>query len=75
MANETIMAGGKRSLDDVGITVEQILAAAQADEYIGFCVACGVEHYGVEPDARNYPCWDCGRFKVYGAEDLLVGIV
>ena len=55
--------------------VEQILAAAQADEYIGFCDACGAEHYGVEPDARNYPCWECGKFKVYGAEDLLIGIV
>jgi hypothetical protein len=74
MTSELIVAGDKRSLDDVGITVEQILAAAQADDYIGFCVACGAEHYGVEPDARKYPCQDCGKLSVYGAEDLLIGM-
>lgn len=38
----------------------------------GFCIACGHEHGGVEPDARKYPCESCGERKVYGAEELLL---
>lgn len=42
----------------------------------GFCVACGEEREGCEPDARRYPCDSCGRpDTVYGAEELLVMIV
>lgn len=37
----------------------------------GFCIKCGLECYGVEPDARKYPCESCGEFGVYGAEELL----
>lgn len=38
----------------------------------GFCVACGEEAYGVEPDARGYECECCGEMKVYGAEELMM---
>jgi hypothetical protein len=38
----------------------------------GFCVACGEEAEGVEPDARRYPCEACGQRSVYGAEELLI---
>ena len=42
----------------------------------GFCVACGAEVLGVEPDARNYACEDCGELTVYGLEELvLMGLV
>jgi predicted RNA-binding Zn-ribbon protein involved in translation (DUF1610 family) len=42
----------------------------------GFCVACGVEVLGVEPDARQYACEDCGEETVYGLEELvLMGLV
>jgi len=54
------------------ITLERILAAVEEDEQIGFCTACGAEHYGVEPDARGYGCENCGALSVYGAEELLV---
>lgn len=37
----------------------------------GFCVACGVDVDGVEPDAREYECECCGAKTVYGAEELL----
>jgi hypothetical protein len=57
------------------ITLEQIETALESDEYIGFCIACGAEHAGVEPDARRYPCDACGARKVYGAEELLLMIV
>ena len=38
----------------------------------GFCIACGSEVEGVEPDARNYECRRCGRLAVYGAEEILL---
>lgn len=42
----------------------------------GFCLACGNEVYGVEPDARKYTCEVCGEPKVYGAAELaVIGLV
>jgi len=38
----------------------------------GFCVECGDDVEGVEPDAREYKCEVCGERKVYGAEELLM---
>lgn len=38
----------------------------------GFCVACGLEAEGVEPDARKYECESCGEKAVYGAEELIL---
>ena len=42
------------------------------DDTIGFCLACGDEAYGVEPDARKYLCANCGAKKVYGLQELLM---
>ena len=36
----------------------------------GFCLACGLDCSGVEPDARRYTCESCGEAKVYGLEEL-----
>jgi hypothetical protein len=41
----------------------------------GFCLICGNEAEGVEPDARNYTCEACGVDQVFGAEELLVELV
>lgn len=42
----------------------------------GFCLTCGSEAYGVEPDARYYECEACGARAVFGAEELLMsGII
>lgn len=38
----------------------------------GWCLACGLETDGVEPDARRYPCEGCGERLVYGFEELLI---
>ena len=54
------------------ITVERIMAACEADDHLGFCIACGDEAYGVEPDARRYVCESCDAKAVYGAEELLL---
>lgn len=50
--------------------LEDVSAAMAQDT--GFCVECGEEAYGVEPDARKYPCEACGEKEVYGAEELVV---
>ena len=40
----------------------------------GFCLVCGEEAEGCEPDARKYECEHCGENAVYGAEELLMRI-
>lgn len=51
----------------------EIEQAAESDD--GFCLACGHQQHGVEPDARRYTCESCGAPKVYGAEELaLMGL-
>jgi hypothetical protein len=38
----------------------------------GFCLACGEEATGCEPDARKYLSENCGAREVYRAEELLL---
>jgi len=54
------------------ITSERIIAGCESGDYMGFCIACGDEAYGVEPDARRYTCESCDEPGVYGAEELLL---
>ena len=54
------------------ITVERVMMACEADDFLGFCVACGEEAYQVEPDACAYTCESCDAAGVYGAEELLM---
>lgn len=58
------------------ITVDRIIEAVKESTFgmedNGFCVACGSEAYGVEPDAEKCKCEDCGKRAVYGAEQLLL---
>jgi len=58
--------------DKLKVTLDQILEAIEADDNLGFCLACGAEAYNVEPDARRYTCESCGKPRVYGAEELLL---
>lgn len=53
------------------VTLDQVIDAIESGEYIGFCIACGAENMGVEPDARKYPCEECDKRTVYGAQELL----
>jgi hypothetical protein len=44
----------------------------------GYCTYCKewTAFGGVEPDARRYECSECGRMRVYGAEEaLLKGVI
>jgi hypothetical protein len=54
------------------LTLAKVLKAAESGECVGFCLACGAEAEGVEPDARRYECECCGEPKVYGAEELVL---
>jgi hypothetical protein len=54
------------------VTIDQVIAAVEADDCIGFCLECGEEARPVEPDARRYTCESCGKPRVYGAEELLL---
>jgi len=35
------------------LTIDQIMEAVESGDDMGFCIACGAEAYGVEPDART----------------------
>jgi predicted RNA-binding Zn-ribbon protein involved in translation (DUF1610 family) len=69
-------------IDDIPISPKlkrmQIMGMAEAQmcdlSNPGFCVACGAEAEGVEPDARKYRCEECGEMAVYGAEELALRI-
>jgi hypothetical protein len=60
------------------ITPERVIEAVEREHVSldnpGFCIACGEEADGCEPDARKYRCESCGAMKVYGAEELLIHI-
>lgn len=57
------------------INIEQVMDAVERQmtslDNPGFCIACGCETDGCEPDAQNYECPECGEHKVFGAEILL----
>jgi hypothetical protein len=58
------------------LTPEVIMDAAKRQMYEldnpGFCILCGNEQEGCEPDARKYKCEACGERQVYGAAELLM---
>ena len=57
------------------VVLERVIEALESADNLGFCLACGAEAYGVEPDARRYTCEECGEAQVYGAEELLFRLV
>ena len=43
--------------------------AEHISNYDGFCIKCGaIKNGGVEPDAVNYRCEECGERSVVGFE-------
>jgi hypothetical protein len=66
------MTEPKKESKKCKVTLDQVMAAIEADDCLGFCLACGEEAYNVEPDARRYTCESCGKPQVYGAEELLL---
>jgi hypothetical protein len=68
----------ERALWHPSITVERVMEAAQREMFEldnpGFCLICGEEAEGCEPDARNYKCESCGAEQVFGAEEIILSI-
>ena len=60
------------------ITPERIMEAIENAfttlDNPGFCIICGVDADGCEPDARGHQCESCGAPAVYGAEELLIRV-
>lgn len=58
------------------IDLDTLLAAVESEafglENPGFCLSCGAERDGCEPDAREYPCDECGKRAVFGAAEVLL---
>ena len=58
------------------ITTERLIEACNRRETTldnpSFCIYCGEEAEGVEPDAERYECDSCGKRGVYGAEQLVL---
>ena len=52
----------------------QLLSALEASELSldnpGFCLACGEQADGCEPDARDYTCECCDEPCVFGAAEI-----
>jgi hypothetical protein len=63
-------------MDKRVIEISEETYAELSENNGGYCIECGDEAFGVEPDARRYICESCGERAVYGAEELLVmGII
>ena len=56
------------------VIVEAVERCRSSLDNPGFCLCCGCEADGVEPDARKYKCEACGAPAVDGAEELLMRI-
>lgn len=58
------------------VTVDRVIRAMKRSystlDNPGFCIKCGADADGCEPDARRYECEECGERGVYGAEELLM---
>ena len=58
------------------VTIERVIDAVDREmttlDNPGFCIACGEEADGCEPDAEMYQCDWCGEKAVYGAAELLM---
>ena len=54
------------------VTLEAVMDQVESDDYLGFCLVCGEEAYGVEPDASEYKCETCGEPYIFGAEEILL---
>ena len=76
-----LAAGGdpRRSYDWLpihdSVTIDRVAEAVTTEMYRldnpGFCLACGDDADGCEPDARHYQCVSCGARAVFGAQEVL----
>jgi hypothetical protein len=41
----------------------------------GICFACGNTQYGVESNAHNQRCYECGEYAVFGIEEVINSVL
>ena len=54
------------------VSEADVQASLIGEESLGICLQCGAIQSGVEPDAENYRCEECGAFAVAGLEQALL---
>lgn len=58
------------------ITFDRVHAAVESYatslDNPGFCLICGADAEGVEPDAQRVECEACGKPAVFGADEILL---
>lgn len=58
------------------LDLDVVMAAVESEmfglENPGFCIECGEQQDGCEPDAREYECEFCGARAVFGAQEVLL---
>lgn len=58
------------------ITAHRVVEAGEREAFgldnPGFCLVCGNEQEGCEPDAQFYECEACGERQVFGAAELVI---
>ena len=57
------------NIDDIMVVAEEQMFGMGNG---GFCIACGAEIEGCEPDMVKGPCECCGERQVYGAQELVL---
>lgn len=76
MRTETYITSKGRTLYRPVLTVEEAEEMMGNGDSLGFCLACGDDAYGCEPDAEKYECESCGKRMRYGIEQLMLrGII
>jgi len=59
-----------------GMTMDDLITQAEKSMFSlddpGYCMACGTEVFGVEPDARGYQCEVCDENAVYGLQEIMM---
>ena len=71
MTSETYTTRGGQTRYRPVLTVAE-MSYIQMNSGPGFCLACGEEQDGCEPDARQYHCDNCHQSQVFVAEELLI---
>jgi hypothetical protein len=54
----------------ITLTMDEYLE--YSEQNAGFCLECRSDVFGIEPDARNYICEECGEPQVFGIQKLLL---
>jgi len=49
------------------ITLKRLNEVIEADQQIGFCLACGRQVHFISGNAKDCGCTHCGTFHVFGA--------